>query len=517
MQQEQSFNIVRGILRSSRFHDLPPEEKTKTLEKILLTNEISKDDLSMLLNEISEGKKIEQMLPILAKFDYNTFLNFIIRGEIKGKDLLNLCNSSKKFNDYCNRDFEVKDKDGKVIRVDTQYLFRILLDKMGIHLSFGRGPKYTYIEKVIGGNVWSFGNNSLRQFGLNKNTIKDKNIPTLIPSLSLNDIIKVANGTDDHCLCLNSQGRVWSFGNNEAGQLGLKGKHAGIFPTLIKDFNNIIEVEAGSTHSLCLDKEGRVWSFGSNEYGQLGLGDNQNRDLPTLIPTLSKIVKVSSGIDFSLCLDDQARVWSFGKNWYGILGLGDDHHRNIPNLIPDLNNIIKISTGRNHCLCLDNEGRVWSFGRNRYGQLGFGKNLLGSFNDTSIPILIPNLNDIVKICAADSFSLCLDSQGRVWGFGNNLAGQLGLGVGYNQFENLPIPIPTLIPNLNNIIEISGGDFHSLCLDNQGRVWAFGYNKEGQLGLGDNQPDNVRIPTLIPNLNNVLQVTAGYKYSLVIKF
>jgi hypothetical protein len=59
----------------------------------------------------------EDIVVILKMFDYNTFLDFVIRGEVRGKDLLALSNSCKKFNDYCNRSFEFRDKDSNVIEV----------------------------------------------------------------------------------------------------------------------------------------------------------------------------------------------------------------------------------------------------------------------------------------------------------------------------------------------------------------------------------------------------------------
>jgi len=115
---------------------------------------------------------------------------------------------------------------------------------------------------------------------------------------------------------------------------------------------NIIQVCAGEYHSLCLDNQGRVWSFGYNSnFGQLGLGDLIDRNIPTLISTLENIIQVSVGDDYSLCLDDKGKVWSFGKNSCKRLGLnGND--KNIPILNPSLNNIVQISAGYGHALCI---------------------------------------------------------------------------------------------------------------------------------------------------------------------
>ena len=54
-------------------------------------------------------------------------------------------------------------------------------------------------------------------------------------------------------------------------------------------------------------------------------------------------------------------------------------------------------------------------------------------------------------------------------------------------------IPTQIPNIKAKV-VSCGNYHTMIIDLNNNVWAFGYNDYGQLGLGDNQ--NRNIPTQI---------------------
>jgi alpha-tubulin suppressor-like RCC1 family protein len=290
---------------------------------------------------------MEEMLPILEKFDYNTFLNFVIKGDIKGRDLLALCDSSKKFNDFCNRNFNREDKDGNVVKVENQYLFRVLLSKASIRLTGNKSPKRLYIQRMIGG-------------------------------------------------------RVWAFGSNNCNLLGTGDFKGGTVPMPVLNLKNIVEVSSGKRHTLCLDNQGKVWSFGQGGYGALGLGNDLRSDLATLIPTLNNIVQTSVGDHYSVCLDDRGQVWSFGYNILGQLGLGDNENRNIPTLIPDLNNIIEISTGEYHCLCLDDQGRVWSFGSNQFGQLG-----LVNVKNVKIPTLIPDLDNVLQISANSNQSFII--------------------------------------------------------------------------------------------------------------
>jgi alpha-tubulin suppressor-like RCC1 family protein len=512
MDKEESFEFIRETLRSTLFHSKPLAERTRYLNDIAAIEGVTKQELSILINdslaEQYEQRKQEHefrdVLPILEQFDYNTFLSFILAGDIKGKDLLALCNTSKKFQNYCNQGFEVENKDGDVIRIDDQYLFRVLLAKMRTRPRFGKTPRETYIERTIGGKVWSAGQNTVGTLGLGDN--QRRNVLTPVPIE--NNIIEISAG-ENHSLCLDNKGYVWSFGYGMEGQLGTRLNRSRNFPEYIYGLENIVQVSAGDRHSLCLDNQGRVWSFGDNGYGQLGLGElvvgnHQDSNVPTLIPNLNNIIQVSAGGYHSLCLDYQGRVWGFGDNRYGELGLGDKKKRVLPTLIPNLTNIIQVSAGGYHSLCLDNQGRVWSFGGNSTGQLGLGDNL-----NRYIPTLIPTLSNIVDIYGGNAHSLCLDDQGHVWSFGNNADGRLGLG--NNENRNTP----TLILNLNNIIKVSGQINNSFCLDNQGKVWEFGYNRVGRSELEDIL--NRNIPTLFPNLNNVFQISGGDGYFLVLKF
>jgi hypothetical protein len=121
---------------------------------------------------------------------------------------------------------------------------------------------------------------------------------------------------------------------------------------------------------------------------------------------------------------------------------------------------------------------------------------LGDRTDRLRPILIPNLPPIKSISAGGSHSLLLDEQGRIYSFGWNVWGELGLG---DRIQRL---IPTLISRFQDlelpprIKNLSAGTY-SLISDEEGMVYAFGNNDDGQLGLGDRI--NRVIPTLVPNI------------------
>jgi alpha-tubulin suppressor-like RCC1 family protein len=122
----------------------------------------------------------------------------------------------------------------------------------------------------------------LYTFGYDKNRI----IPTLVaPELTFRAI---AAG-DSHSLALDTKGKLYAWGDNDAGQLGLddseNGKD-GTIPTLIKSELTFRTIASGYSHSLALDTKSKLYAWGDNDSGQLGLGDHENgknRTIPTAV------------------------------------------------------------------------------------------------------------------------------------------------------------------------------------------------------------------------------------------
>src|SRR5205085_2623473 len=114
---------------------------------------------------------------------------------------------------------------------------------------------------------------------------------------------------------------------------------------------------------------------------------------------------------------------------------------------------------------------------------------------------------IKNISAGSAHSLILDNNRQVYAFGNNDNGQLGLGDYHSKIK------PTLIQHLTNVVQITAGNYYSLVLTNTGQIYSFGLNQDGQLGLSNDKQRN--IPTLIPNLNQIIQIVAGNRHSLAL--
>ena len=154
-----------------------------------------------------------------------------------------------------------------------------------------------------------------------------------------------------------------------------------------------------------------------------------------------------------------------------------------------------MATGIWHTICLSANGTLYSFGYNYFGQLGIGDN-----NEHHIPTEIPNLPKIQQVSCGCNFTVCLDEEGFLWSFGHNEYGQLGIGNKTN--SNVPKKIEYLPP----VQFISCGGEHALIITNDSSLWSVGNNLMGQLFLENKE--NPQCNYTQTKYSNILRISAG---------
>src|SRR5690606_1433576 len=121
------------------------------------------------------------------------------------------------------------------------------------------------------------------------------------------------------------------------------------------------------------------------------------------------------------------------------------------------------------------------------------------------PTLIPNLENIVAVSVGVDHSLCLSGYGHFYIFGSNTHKQLGI----NKYH---IGIPTRVPGLKDISYIYAAEFSSFCSDKYGKLYAWGDNTDCMLGLGI-MNSSVPKPKINRRLKNIIQVASGNNHSI----
>jgi alpha-tubulin suppressor-like RCC1 family protein len=140
------------------------------------------------------------------------------------------------------------------------------------------------------------------------------------------------------------------------------------------------------------------------------------------------------------------------------------------------------------CVIADT-GEVLCWGWNSTGQLGDGS----APSSRSTPGPVTGLSDVVSLAAGCHQHLCaVDGSGAVYCWGENVQSQLGDGT----TTSSDVPVRVAFPEGDvHVVEVAVGSAHTCARTDDGRVWCWGANDEGQIGNGTvGEP---RGPTLVP--------------------
>jgi alpha-tubulin suppressor-like RCC1 family protein len=271
-----------------------------------------------------------------------------------------------------------------------------------------------------------------------------------------------------------------------------------------------------------LDPANRVWKLGKvNRHGgwhtrayvmadgtikAVGLGSNFSNANPTghhvYIPSRVaaddqdvRFVDVFLGSMNHYALTADGEVWSWGYNNYGQLGHGDTANRHrakrIEYFVDNNIQIAKIITGRPNyydygvVYFITTDGRLYACGYNGQGNLGNGTTA-----NQSIPVRCGALENIVDVGVSGlPFTIyAIEDNGAFWTWGWNANGQLGVG------DLTQRTSPILIAGITDAVKaVPACDYNTagasalgcgFVLRSDGTIWAAGYNGHGQLGQGD---------------------------------
>ena len=160
---------------------------------------------------------------------------------------------------------------------------------------------------------------------------------------------------------------------------------------------------------------------------------------------------------------------------------------------------VTCAVGECHTVTLSCDGRVHSFGLNDKGQLGLVHN-----NNVSVPSPIPNLAQIKQVSCGKYFTVCVDHEGIAWSFGKNEYGQLGTG------NTTKFNFPQKIEDIPPVLSVACGANHTLIITNNSDLWSCGCNEFGQLCLGNQENQSKFQQT---SFSNIARVSLGDGHSL----
>lgn len=275
--------------------------------------------------------------------------------------------------------------------------------------------------------------------------------------------------------------------------------------------NYTTSIAAGTYHTVAIKSDGTVWSWGRNNEGQLGDGTTADSTQAVQVKAaggaaFTGVKAVEAGSYHTIALKEDGTVWSWGTNFFGALGNGSEASRSaFPVQATDLADVIAVAGGAYHSIALTTGGKVWTWGLNSFGQLGDGTS-----TDRSAPRQVMTdaagnaFEDVAAIAGGASHSLALKTDGTVWAWGYNRSGQLGAGT--TEDSRVPVQVTGFT---DPVIAIAAGPYYSVALDKNGNVWRWGDN----LGDGEFNPLS---PKRFPEMDGGVALAAEGNQIIVIK-
>jgi alpha-tubulin suppressor-like RCC1 family protein len=296
-----------------------------------------------------------------------------------------------------------------------------------------------------------------------------------------------------HTCARTRDGAVLCWGNGERGQLdGHASLGFSLVPVPVRvPLDAASDVDAGGAHTCAVVADG-VMCWGDARFGQSGREIGDRILQPGLVPGTEDAVDVTTGVRHSCARLANGHVLCWGE-------LIDDDGQARAHVdaveVAGLDDAIEIDAGAGHTCALRPRGVIACWGDNAAGQLGDG-----SRRASATPIVVAKLPQVLHVSAGGAehdgallgHTCAVDTGFFVQCWGRNAEGQLGIGPALDSTR------PHIVqgradesdePFLDDIVAISAGGMHSCALSHRGRVWCWGDNTTGQLGLdaGDSAP------------------------------
>ena len=304
---------------------------------------------------------------------------------------------------------------------------------------------------------------------------------------------QVSTGTDASC-AIRQNNTLWCWGAAHEN-----------FPTQLVSSSDWSTVSSGRNHSCALNEDDRLYCWGVNESGQLGLGDETVYDVPQRVGS-EKWSDVAAGRAFSCAIRDDHSLWCWGDGESGSLGQGDTESHSQPMRVGSSNDWKSVSTS-NHkeSVCAlqgsDDESSLSCWGKQMKFAPGGGENM------NTTPESVGD-GDWGQVALGRGYGCGITAGGALKCWGSQASGRLGNGQDGSRSD-----VPTAVDSSKTFVDAASGNHHSCGVTDDGGLWCWGHNAEGELGTGDR--DDRKTPVQIGTDRDWSAVTLGSHYTCAI--
>ena len=261
-----------------------------------------------------------------------------------------------------------------------------------------------YILALTNDNtLWTWGSNKLGELGDGTNTDR------IYPQNIMDDVIAISTGKDSSTsFAIKSDGSLWGWGYNAYGQLGdgtTDSKNNPISIEINKDESSenpvVKSVVCGPRHTLALLNDGTLWSWGQNNHGQLGSGSYEDSYQP--IKIMDNVDKIAVEGDSSFAINNEAQLFSWGSNLNDHLGVNQKGGSVMePQNVHD--DVLEVIPSPFSTYFITSDNTLYAFGIESFYDQSFT-----AYNPSRVKLM----NNISKV-SAYNYVLAIDTSGDLW-------------------------------------------------------------------------------------------------------
>ena len=355
------------------------------------------------------------------------------------------------------------------------------------------------------GSLWSWGWNEKGQSG---NGVSERTAtPTLADG---NRVWKKTVGGKAYGFFLAEDGSLWAAGT---ATNGVQGTNDGVDHKVLtrigtdNDWADMACSRFWGYSAFAIKTNGTLWSWGENSAGQLGIGNTQAQTLPVQVGTDTDWKQVAAGVSSVLALKTDGSLWGWGLNMNGEL-FGYEGRQSSPVRLGSETDWEKVLVIEFRAYAVKKDGTLWAWGDNSRNLLGFNTPTEEESTSEGNPVEVvtePQITKPTQVTAVEgevlavsgcenTLSVATGTDGiieKVWMFGSNADGALGDGKGLgNGNKDIPFATVPVNPSLKSSLKftsMSSGQNYTMMLTNDGDIWGWGCNRGGQ--LGDETPND----------------------------
>ena len=355
------------------------------------------------------------------------------------------------------------------------------------------------------GSLWSWGWNEKGQGG---NGVSERTAtPTLADG---NRVWKKVVGGKAYGFFLAEDGSLWAAGTAESG---VQGTNDGVDHKVLtrigtdNDWADMACSRFWGYSAFAIKTNGTLWAWGENSAGQLGIGNTQAQTLPVQVGTDTDWKQVAAGVSSVLALKADGSLWGWGLNMNGEL-FGYEGRQSSPVRLGSETDWEKVLVIEYRAYAVKKDGTLWAWGDNSRNLLGFNTPTEEESTSEGNPVEVvtePRITKPTQVTAVEgevlavsgcenTLSVATGADGiieKVWMFGSNADGALGDGKGLgNGNKDIPFATVPVNPSLKSSLKftsMSSGQNYTMMLTDDGDIWGWGCNRGGQ--LGDETPND----------------------------